>query len=65
MCSCENLRTLQTVRDGATTKRVKQCKKCDFVFPTLEKPCFANYPTKEEIEEYEKYADEETAKSQE
>lgn len=63
-CASERLKTIQTTQCGGTTKRIKQCKECDFIFPTLEKPYFENYATQEEVEEYAKYIDETSSKIQ-
>lgn len=63
-CASITLRTISTIQDGAVTKRVKMCRKCSFIFHTIETPCFKDYPTKEEVNEYEAYIDEELNKSQ-
>ena len=60
-CGSENLRVLDTRKSAVVDSRVRMCKECCFSFKTEEKPVLIALD-KEEVEEYERYIDQSTAK---
>ena len=62
-CGYDDLKVLNTKRGAAVDSRVRLCKRCHFIFRTQERPMLVEF-TKEEVEEYERFIAQESAKEQ-
>jgi len=59
-CAEPKIRTISTKSLVATTKRVKQCHKCDFIFHSEERPILINFMSDDEIKEYNAYIEQDS-----